>query len=258
MKPFLFLALAALSGCMTTTFPTTELTGEDTNFGDNRLVGQSFGGKAVSFRFGSAEQTDFAVTVESSSSARVTLEGDSSFLSTLASGDDETFATLGEQETLNIGTRLVGGPITPDVLYFFFTDRPPPSIGEPRVTFFIGGNQSSTRNLPSNVVRYSGATAMYAGNNRTANGRITLDVNFSDASFDATLTNSNPFDASSVMTVTEGIEANGELSGIISGSGVLTGTLTGDIYGAGANQAAGTLLVATPSGGVVGTFGAID
>ncbi len=249
------LAVGLTSACMSgESGPTTGITVTDSNFTQSSLVGRASGGEGVSMRFGTVSEATGTVRIDSALAATMVVDGETTAL--LAGSDGRFEGPLGQ--TGLIGTRLTGGPITRDVLYVFTVDLPPPALAGARLGIFVDGFETATANLPTGSATYNGTAFAINAAEQGATGSITLEADFAANSFDATLSGINASNPAASYAVVDGSEAAGQLSGDITGADATGGVLTGAIYGANGDQAAGTFRLTTGTTALVGTFGAVD
>jgi hypothetical protein len=232
---------------------TSRLDTNSSNLEQADILGRTFNGTAVSLFAGNADTVNASATITSASAATMTVDGNSS---TLFNFGGEVFKTVTNDEQLRVGTVLRDGPSTPDVLYFFLTDRSIPYLAGPRVSIFTDGNKTATSALPGGSAVFSGVASGVAGSGATARGTIALNTNFATDGFTATLRGVNPTAPTSAYTVANGTLSGGALSGVLTGTSVTDGALTGDIYGARGTQAAGTFVLETSATSLIGVFGA--
>ena len=233
--------------------PSFDLVTTDSNFDEDDIVNRTFSGPAVTLRNGETETVVGSVTVSSALSATIVVGDEQSVLSNFGG---EFFESV-TGESLSIGTRLTGGPVTEDVLYFFTTDSPAPSLAGPRLGIFVDGNDTLISNLPTGNVNYTGVAISFDPAFSTQSGTVSLDVDFGDSSLDGTLVGINPADLSISYDV-DGTAVNGTLIGEIDGVDDASGSLTGQIYGSDGDQAAGTFLIETTDTDLIGVFSATD
>ena len=244
--------MSACSGGGSDSVPSVDLVTTDSNFDEDDIVSQTFSGPTVTLRGGEAERVDGSATVSSALSATIVVGDEQSILNNFGG---ETFDSV-TGESLFIGSRLTDGPLTEDVLYFFTTDFPAPSLAGPRVGIFVDGNDTSISNLPTGDVTYTGVAIGFDSLSSSEIGSITLNVDFDDSSLDGTLFGINPLEE--INYDVDGTAADGTLIGVISGGDATNGSLTGQIYGSDADQAAGTFLIETTDTDLIGVFSATD
>jgi hypothetical protein len=257
MQNYIVLAATAfLAACGTNLSPVSmELQINDSHFTGEALVGRTFSGPTVSQRGNRGGGGTAEVDVASGALLTMTIDGTTTSLTNL--GGDR-YQTLDGFTKLRIATRLTGSAPTPDVLYFIAEDRPTPFLAGPRLSFFVDGNKTLSQRLPSGSVAYHGVArgANMAG--QRVDGRVNLNVNFSNQSLTGTLSGVNPRNTNINYNLSGGIAANGALSAFVSGTNAPSGSLSGNIYGTGADQAAGIFTIFSQDSPMIGTFAAID
>ena len=247
--------------------PSSGLVTTDSNFDGDDIVNRTFSGPAVTLRAEEADSVDASATISSALSATIVVDGEQAVLSNF---DDDIFESPAG-ESLVVFTRLNGGPLTEDVLYFVTTDLPAPILAGQRLGIFVDGNDTLVSNLPTGAVTYTGTAIGFnqdfdpldsdpldfdtqGFNNQF--GSITLNVDFDDSSLDGTLFGINPLEE--INYDVDGTAEDGTLIGVISGGDATNGSLTGQIYGSDADQAAGTFLIETTDTDLIGVFSATD
>lgn len=255
MKKLAMVALGLTSACISGgSGSDAPATLPDSNFTADDIIDRAVGGQGVTLRFGEVSETSGTVTIGSVGMATMRVGGHET---TLFSSPSDTFEDgLGNAGI--VGTRLAEGPFTPDVLYVFTVDAPAPSFGAKRVGMFVDGNVTAISNLPTGSVTYTGTTFTINDAERPLRGSISIEADFADSSFDATLRAVNLENPFAVYTVVDGTENGGRLSGAITGADATDGGLNGRIFGRDGGQAAGTFSITTDDTALIGTFGATD
>lgn len=235
------------------------------SYNNDTIIGQNFGGMSAQI----ALEPDAVMGTEAgdtmSTSASVRFLNTTQANVTLASGThtvevqpDGSYQSSDGTVGLVFGPQIVGGPVTPDVLYFTILSAA--HGGGLLQNSFVSGDLTTPSQLPAGAATYTGVSLMFDDALNPKLGQIDLTVDFARKSVDGEIRNGLPGDPNAMLRFDAAkIMGNGFTANLTSPDvTITTGGISGSFFGAKGDQSAGTVHVESSGGNAAGIYGALQ